>query len=34
VLIPFAKSYLRRVDVEAKRVEMALPEGLAELNEG
>ena len=33
VLIPFAKSYLRRVDVEAKRVEMALPEGLAELNE-
>jgi len=32
VLIPFAKSYLRRVDLEAKRVEMALPEGLVELN--
>jgi 16S rRNA processing protein RimM len=33
VLIPFAKSYLRKVDVAAKRVEMALPEGLADLNE-
>jgi len=33
VLIPFAKSYLRRVDVAAKRVEMVLPEGLTELNE-
>ena len=33
ILIPFAKSYLRKVDVTAKRVEMALPEGLAELNE-
>ena len=33
VLVPFAKSYLRRVDVEGKRVEMALPEGLVELNE-
>ena len=32
VLIPFAKSYLRRIDVKAKRVEMALPEGLADLN--
>jgi 16S rRNA processing protein RimM len=32
VLIPFAKSYLRKVDLEAKRVEMALPEGLADLN--
>ena len=28
VLIPFAKSYLRKVDVTAKRVEMALPAGL------
>ncbi len=27
VLVPFAKSYLRRIDLEAKRVEMALPEG-------
>ena len=33
ILIPFAKSYLRKLDVEAKRVEMALPEGLVELNE-
>jgi 16S rRNA processing protein RimM len=32
VLIPFAKSYLRAVDLEAKRVEMALPEGLTDLN--
>ena len=32
VLIPFAKSYLRRLDLTAKRVEMALPEGLAGLN--
>jgi 16S rRNA processing protein RimM len=32
VLIPFAKSYLRAVDLDAKRVEMALPEGLAGLN--
>src|SRR5215472_16260796 len=33
ILIPFAKDYLRRVDLEGKRVEMALPEGLAELNQ-
>jgi 16S rRNA processing protein RimM len=33
ILIPFAKDYLRRVNVEAKRVEMALPEGLVDLNE-
>jgi 16S rRNA processing protein RimM len=32
VLVPFAKSYLRRVDLEGRRVEMALPEGLADLN--
>jgi len=32
ILIPFAKDYLRRVDLDAKRVEMALPEGLVELN--
>jgi len=32
VLIPFAKSYLRKVDLEARRVEMALPEGLVDLN--
>ncbi len=32
VLIPFAKSYLRKIDLAAKRVEMALPEGLVDLN--
>lgn len=32
VLIPFAKAYLRRIDLAAKRVEMALPEGLTTLN--
>jgi 16S rRNA processing protein RimM len=32
ILIPFAKDYLRRVDVGAKRVEMALPAGLVDLN--
>lgn len=33
ILVPFARDYLRRVDMEAKRVEMALPEGLVDLNE-
>ena len=32
VLIPFAKIYLRKVDLDARRLEMALPEGLTELN--
>ncbi len=32
VLVPFAKSYLRKIDLGAKRVEMALPEGLIDLN--
>jgi 16S rRNA processing protein RimM len=32
ILIPFAKSYLRKIDLENKRVEMALPEGLIDLN--
>ena len=32
VLVPFVKSFLRKIDLEAKRVEMALPEGLADLN--
>ena len=31
ILIPFAKSYLRSIDLKAKRVEMALPEGLVEV---
>jgi 16S rRNA processing protein RimM len=33
ILIPFAKDYLRRIDMDSKLVEMALPEGLVELNE-
>jgi 16S rRNA processing protein RimM len=32
VLIPFARNYVRNIDLQAKRVEMALPEGLVELN--
>jgi 16S rRNA processing protein RimM len=32
VLVPFVKSFLRKIDLEAKRVEMELPEGLADLN--
>jgi 16S rRNA processing protein RimM len=32
VLIPFAKSYLRSIDLAGKRVEMALPQGLIGLN--
>jgi 16S rRNA processing protein RimM len=32
VLVPFAKSFLRKLDVAGGRVEMALPEGLLELN--
>ncbi len=31
ILIPFAAAYLVRVDVEGKRIEMRLPEGLLEL---
>lgn len=31
VLVPFAKSYLRRIDGAAQCVEMALPEGLTDL---
>ncbi|HZB88656.1 MAG TPA: ribosome maturation factor RimM [Terracidiphilus sp.] len=32
VLVPFAKSYLRKLDLDARRIEMALPEGLLDLN--
>lgn len=32
VLIPFAQSYLRTIDLEHQRVEMALPQGLVDLN--
>jgi 16S rRNA processing protein RimM len=30
ILVPFAKAYLRKIDLAAKRVEMALPPGLIE----
>lgn len=32
ILVPFAKAFLVRLDTEAKRIEMALPEGLIEVN--
>jgi 16S rRNA processing protein RimM len=32
ILVPFAKSYLRKIDLAARRMEMALPEGLIDLN--
>jgi 16S rRNA processing protein RimM len=32
ILIPFAKIYLRKVDLDARCLEMALPEGLTDLN--
>jgi 16S rRNA processing protein RimM len=32
ILVPFASSYLRKIDLAAKRIEMALPEGLTGLN--
>jgi 16S rRNA processing protein RimM len=32
VLVPFAKSHLRSIDLDGRRVEMALPEGLVDLN--
>jgi 16S rRNA processing protein RimM len=31
ILVPFAKVYLKNIDLEAKRVEMTLPEGLVEV---
>lgn len=34
ILVPFAKAYLRRIDLEGERVEMALPEGLVEVQVG
>jgi 16S rRNA processing protein RimM len=33
VLIPFAKAYLRKIDLQAHRVEMALPVGMVNLDE-
>jgi 16S rRNA processing protein RimM len=34
ILVPFAKAYLRRIDIQGRRVEMALPEGLVEVQTG
>jgi 16S rRNA processing protein RimM len=34
ILVPFAKAYLRKIDIAAQRVEMALPEGLIEVQVG
>jgi 16S rRNA processing protein RimM len=31
ILTPFAKAYLRRINLDGKRVEMALPEGLVDV---
>ncbi len=33
VLVPFAKSYLRKIDLASKKVEMELPAGLLDLGE-
>jgi 16S rRNA processing protein RimM len=33
VLVPFTKSYLRKIDLDAKRVEMELPVGLVDLSQ-
>ncbi len=32
LLIPFANAYLRKIDIEHKRIEMVLPEGLLTIN--
>jgi 16S rRNA processing protein RimM len=32
ILVPFAKKYLKKIDLDARRVEMDLPAGLVELN--
>lgn len=32
ILIPFAQSFLRNVDIEARRIEVDLPDGLRDLN--
>ena len=32
ILVPFAKSFIRNIDLAARRLEMALPEGLLDVN--
>ena len=34
ILIPFAKKFLKKIDIEGRRIEMELPEGLVDLNAG
>jgi 16S rRNA processing protein RimM len=33
-LVPFAQSYIRKIDLEQRRIEVDLPEGLRDLNRG
>lgn len=33
LLVPFVKAYLRKIDLEQKRLEMSLPDGLLTLND-
>jgi 16S rRNA processing protein RimM len=33
LLIPFVRAYLRKMDIEAKRLEMDLPQGLLTVQE-
>jgi 16S rRNA processing protein RimM len=32
ILIPFAQAYLRKMDIEHRRIEVELPDGLRDLN--
>ena len=32
ILIPFAQSFLKKIDTKAKRIDVELPEGLVEVN--
>lgn len=32
LLVPFAKAYLKKIDIEGKRIEMSLPDGLLSIN--
>jgi 16S rRNA processing protein RimM len=34
ILIPFVKAFLTAIDIEAKRIDMALPSGLLDVNRG
>jgi len=32
ILVPFARAYLAEIDLDGKRIEMRLPEGLLDIN--